>query len=151
MAEQLLGAAVWAQGRRRSGREIVGNVRWGHGALIMVRPLPFRLLGFWKTAPTLPHSNLNLHASLGHRMGLVGHRVKARRTRNDEIEFNAKHCFDEVFWTFTSRYFLSLTLLQDTFTTFQQAWGLRVYTSSCDDCTYFYIAFSQLSWGLVPT
>ena len=46
MVEQLPSHAVWARGRRQSHEGKVGNVRLGHDALITVRPLTLRLLGF---------------------------------------------------------------------------------------------------------
>ena len=46
MVEQLPSDAVWAQGRRQSGKGKVGNVRRGCAALITVRPLTLHLPGF---------------------------------------------------------------------------------------------------------
>jgi hypothetical protein len=40
-----------------------------------------------------------------------------------------------------TKYFLSLPLLQDMFIIFQQARGLRVCMSSCDDYTYSHAAY----------
>ena len=74
-------------------------------------------------------------------MSKVGRGVKSRCMRNDEMNLQTQRWINGIRYASIPKYF-SLTLLQDFFIIFQQARGLSVYTSSCDECTGSLIARS---------
>ena len=70
-------------------------------------------------------------------MGLAEYTVRATSRVGRKEKLSAKHCLVDVLGFF--KHFL--ILLQDFSLTFQQVRGLRVYTSSRNDCMYFYTGF----------